>query len=121
MWYTMGKYFGNQYGRTAAQAQRIAGVADAAGRVSLLVGLGITADQYYHDVWVNGNTAMGIRDSLDPLMGAVALDFPFGTAAAAVWFGGELLYDSGAFQAYSGVMSEDEQILGPGFNSGPKW
>lgn len=54
---------------------------------------------------------MGIRDSLDPLMGVVALDFPIGTIAAGIWFGGELLYDSGAFQS----MEQVEQTVGPGF------
>ncbi|MGH8321664.1 MAG: PKD domain-containing protein [Gammaproteobacteria bacterium] len=114
-WYTIGRYFGNQYGRTAAQARRIAGAADVAGRASLVIGLTVTAAQYYNDVWVNGNTAMGIRDSLDPLMGVVALDFPFGTAAAAIWFGGEILYDSGAFQG----MEQAEQAVGPGFPGVP--
>lgn len=115
MWYTVGRYFGNQYGRTAAQARRYAGIAEGAGKVALVGGLIVSGAQYYNDVWVHHNTAMGIRDSLDPLMGVVALDFPFGTIAAGLWFGGELLYDSGAFQG----MEQVEQAVGPGFPGVP--
>lgn len=91
-WYTIGNYFGNQYGWTAASAQTAADVLRTTSKVALGAGLLVSGASYYKDI-NKGNTLMAIRDSIDVPMGAAALEFPFGTAVSGIWFGGELLYD----------------------------
>jgi len=100
MWYTVGKCFGNQYGRTAAQTEKIVIGAKWLGRGSLVLGLGLSVYQYQNDIRA-GNTLGAVNDSVDFAMTGVATVFPYGTIAAALWFGGEFLYDSGVFSSDS--------------------
>lgn len=118
--YSLGKYFGNQYGRTAAETAKIADGLKVAGKVSVFAGVAIGGIQWYGDV-SKGNTAMAVRDSTDIGMGGVALAFPFGTGYAAMYFTGELLHDIGGFDAYGSNVSQNIAIQGPGYNSGPKY
>jgi len=117
--YQIGNYFGNQYGRTAAQTQGWAEGLRFAGKASVGAGLFVSGVQYFGHISA-GNTAMAARDSIDPLMGAVGMEFPFGTGAAALWFTGEFIYDTGALPIAAQFMQQNEQIV-PGYNSGPKW
>jgi hypothetical protein len=120
--YQFGKYWGNQYGWTANQAVMVSKTARILGHVSIFGGLAVSGVQYYYDV-SKGNTAMAVRDSLDVGMSGVALAWPFGTAAAGIYFGGEALYEAGGLKAYSDNVEQNQQIQGPTYNpfAGPKY